>query len=179
MELIRDNSKFIASSPTYGLDYRGDDAIHLSNIGSKLLGSYQGLSVGNLIDGVINKGLTFTTSLNANQITLSFGKEIVIDISNIGAVTNYGFSVIKSDNTNLISSVDITDIVNGNIKINCTESPIGAKLRYGCVNVTTGSGKTNGPRGNVRGKQGLLYTVNILGVIYPLHDWLPIFEKTL
>jgi len=172
-ELIRDNPKFITSSPTYGLTYNLSDAIHLSNVGQRQMGVYQGDSISKLLKGIIKKGnYVVSTSVSGNVITLNINTPklpLVIDTTYIPARTNYGFSVISTSDIDLISSVAVNTAV-GTITINCSSSPVGSKLRYG------NGGTVNVYGGNIRDSEGMYLSQVILGKVYEFHNWLQIFE---
>jgi len=172
-ELVRDNSKFLASTPTYAITYNSNDAIHLSNIGQNQLGVYQGDAISKLLNGIAKKGTYVGShSIATNTITLNvLATEfpLVIDTSLIPARTNYGFSVINSSNVDLISSVSVNNS-SGVITITCSSSPIGAKIRYGC------GGTVNVYGGNIRDSSANRLSKVIVGNIHSFNDWLQMFE---
>lgn len=186
-ELIRDNQYFHASTPIYPLSFvvsPNNQMIHIDSQSQKLMGYYEGLAAKRLVDGHgYNIGLIATnvTKIDSTHIKLTLSTPcppVVIDTKFVKEVANYGFSVIKSNNTNIISNVQIdnnhfsgTDII-----ITTSSDCTGAKLRYG-INGTDGkSGFSQGSRGNIRDSQGDSYTAYINGKRVRLDNWLYFFE---
>jgi hypothetical protein len=194
MELLRDNSEFIASSPTYIFDpsNSGGVWVHLNPESYKLLGAYQGYALKRLIiDGERNQGVVpLNITVDGNKIKIKYNvpcPPLRFDTDYVNAAPNMGFNVINSDNTELISSVSV---FNDTVTIVCSSSPLGAKLRYG-MNGTyhefisgsyhyySGAGRVIGARGNLRDNQGCYVYKNIQGVKYPMYNWAYTFEKLL
>jgi hypothetical protein len=172
-ELIRDNSKFIISTPTYGINHNLTDAIHFSNVGQRQLGVYQGDAISKLLNGVVKKGTyisAFPISTNTINLTIAVPKlPLVIDNVIVPARANQGFSVINSSDVDIISSVTVNTAA-GTIAIVCSSSPVGAKLRYG------NGGTVNVYGGNIRDSSGIYLSQVILGNVYQFHNFLQVCE---
>ena len=136
MELARDNDEFIASAPTYILDPCPETAgywSHCSAQSYKLLGAMLGYNIKKyMIDGISNKGVVPTdVSVSGTTIKIKYNvpcPPLSFDTDYVRKVSNMGFSVVKSDNSDIISNVSL---FNDTVTIECTESPSGCKLRYG------------------------------------------------
>lgn len=185
MELVRDNSLFLASSPTYPLDFvlsSNNHEIHLTALSQKILGYYEGLTIAKLLSGFKQKGFTpktFTASGNSVNVTFNVPyPPVVIDKELVKEASNWGFAVINSANQNILQSIDIIENSNFKfeLKLNCSTSPVGCKVRYAVNGDYMRSGYDNGCRGNLRDSQGNKYTAQILGKEYPLHNWLWQFD---
>ena len=114
-----------------------------------------------------------------NTIELSFNiphAPLLLDTISVTNPGNYGFSVITTDNRNIIQSVLLKDDV---IILHCLEPVNGCKVRYAVNGETRKSGWEKGPRGNLRDSQGDSLKVDILGKTYPLHNWCYQFELQL
>ena len=86
----------------------------------------------------------------------------------VNKIDNYGFNVIKKNNTDIVSSVEIK----GNcVLIKCTESPAGCKVRYAINGEKYKTGREHGPRGNLRDSQGKTMGVYVNGKSFPLDNW--------
>ena len=72
---------------------------------------------------------------------------LCFDTINVRKVDNYGFNVIRKDDTDIISDVLIEQ---NTVVLKCTESPSGCKLRYGINGEFLKGGRRCGPRGNLR-----------------------------
>lgn len=193
-ELLRDNTEFVAAVPTYIFDpaTSGGVWIHLNAQSYKLLGGFCGYALKRLlIDGERSTGIVpLSVTVSGTTIKIKYSvpcPPLRFDTDYVNAAPNMGFNVIKSDNTELISSVSV---FNDTITILCSSSPVGAKLRYG-MNGTyhefisgqyhyySGAGRAIGARGNLRDNQGCYVYKNIQGVKYPMYNWAYTFEKLL
>lgn len=181
MELVRDNDNFIMSSPTYCCGYNPNDMVHLSNIGEYLLGSYQGISIVKSLNDIKHFGVIPTNiDIQNNVITITVSvptPPLKVNTELLSAIDFYGFSVINSQNEDILQSVSV-DGVNNQIVLTCSESPSGCKLRYG-ANGTVSESFTNGPRGNISDSNGMKQCVEVLGNIYRLDNYLCFFEELL
>lgn len=204
VELIRDNDEFVASTPAYIFDgsnpeLNNEGFIHLNSLSYKMLGAYNGYAIKKyIIDDVLFKGvIPKTVSVSDNTITikynvpcppLKFDTEWVKETPLVNTnVHTYGFNVVKSDNTELITNVSVFW---DTVTITCSESPVGAKLRYGLngtrIHMTNSEywgidGRIYGGRGNLRDSQGMYVYKNIdeYGMKIPMHNWAYCFEKVL
>ena len=201
VELIRDNDEFIACAPSYIFDPSESGYwVHLSARSYKVLGAYAGYSIKKaIIDGVKVKGVipiditvdgtTINIKYNVPCPPLKFDTDWVKETPLTNGIHNYGFNVVKSDNTELITNVSVFD---DTVTIECSESPIGAKLRYGLngdyIRVGTQSGyvysidgRIHGGRGNLRDSQGdyVQKEIRELGQTMRLDNWAYCFEELL
>lgn len=177
MELIRDDSLFMASGPTYPYSFV-DDRVHIDGISQKRLGYLAGLSVVRLLEKKPSKGLIPEKfSVSGDTVVIRFNSlnyPLVFDTVAVSKAKNYGFSVISPGNVNLLKKVIL---VNNVVKLCCEKSPVGSRIRY-AINGTKGkSGHKIGPRGNLRDSQGVEFTSNILKQVYPLHNWCYQFDE--
>lgn len=177
MELIRDDSMFWASGPTYPYSFVNEN-LHIDGISQKKHGNLAARTVLGIIRGEERfVGLVpMTVEVHRNDILLSFKvpcPPLEFDTVQVKQVLHYGFSVIKKDNKDIVSGIEI----NGDtVVVRCCESPINCKLRYGVNGEKNHSGKMSGARGNLRDSQGENYKVSILEQTYPLDHWCYIFE---
>jgi len=179
MKLIRDDERFMASVPAYIFDVVPTHHIHIPAYAEKLLGGYQGYALKkHLIDGVQNKGvvpLSFTVSDNDILIKYSMPcPPLVFDTQYIREIKNMGFTCVKPNDADIVESVSL---FNDTVTIHCSESPIGAKLRYALNTPIKGDGRDYGSRGNLRDSQGNYIYKEIEGYKEPLHNWAYAFEE--
>lgn len=178
MELVRDDSQFWASGPTYPYTF-ARELKHIDGISQKRLGNLAAVSAMGIIRGYEHlRGLVPTAFIsNGNVVQISFSvphPPLVFDTIAVKNPGNYGFSVISPDNRNIIQSV-ITE--NDVVILHCSELVSGCKVRYAVNGETLKSGWEKGPRGNLRDSQGDSLSVEILGKSYPLHNWCYQFEQ--
>lgn len=188
LELINEQTDFVSSSPVYIYDFVKGNNIHLTNISEKLHGAYQGYAIKKaIIDQVAHKPVyPKTITITGNKIDIKFNVPslpLKFDTSWVREAANYGFDVVKSTNAHIITSVSV---LGDTVTIQCSESPLNCKLRYG-VNgetvsysglgyVTGMSGRIDGARGNLRDSQGDFVRKEIQGVTYPLHNYSYCFD---
>ena len=150
MQLIRDDSLFVAGTPVYFLDFV-DDRIHLDGKSQTVVGRYNAASVLDIVrQGISRRGLypldvksegkMAIIEFNDNDGTLEF------DTINVIKVKNYGFSVITSDNKDIAQKVSI---VENKIVIECNDDTKGCRVRYGANGEKNKSGRRLGARGNL------------------------------
>lgn len=200
VDLLKNNDEFVSVAPVYIFDPSPNNAgfIHLSARSYKTLGAYAGYSIKKaLIDGVKVKGVipiditvdgtTISIKYNVPCPPLKFDTEWVKEPPLTNGVHNYGFNVVKSDDTELITNVSVFD---DTVTIECSESPIGAKLRYGLngdrIHMTNSEywgidGRIHGGRGNLRDSQGdyVQKEIRELGQTMRLDNWAYCFEELL
>lgn len=171
VELIHDDSLFMASGPTYPYSFAREH-VHIDGISQKRLGYLAGLSVIRLLESKPSKGLIpDDLRVSSNTVHMKFEVPVpplVLDTITVKYATNYGFSVIDSNNINILEKVILK---NNEIQLYCKKSPHGAKVRYAVNGVKQKSGYKYGPRGNLRDSQGDALTATIHKKIYPLHNW--------
>lgn len=177
MELVRDDTLFWASGPTYPYSF-ARELKHIDGVCQKRLGYLAAISALGIIRGTARfRGVVPIEIVPAgNDVQLSFNvphPPLVLDTIAVKKPAYYGFSVITPDNRNIVQSVFLKDDV---IILHCSEPVNGCKVRYAVNGETRKSGWEKGPRGNLRDSQGDSLKVDILGKTYPLHNWCYQFE---
>lgn len=179
LELIRSDALFSASGPTYPYSFVGEN-VHLDGLSQKRLGYLAGLSVIRLLDSKPSHGLLpVKFEVHKNEVFVSFNipyPPLVLDTIEVSKAGNYGFSVVDSDDVNILEKVLLED---NTIRLICNRSPVGSKARYAINGVHGKTGKANGPRGNLRDSQGSVLSALILKNNYPLHNWCYQFDELL
>lgn len=172
MELIRDDSIFWASGPMYPYSYV-NESLHPDGISQKRFGYHVAESVLNLLRhenrfiGVV----PIKTEIKGNEVHILFNvpsPPLCFDTISVKKISNYGFNVIRKDNVDIISDVNLDG---DTVIIKCKESPLGCKIRYAVNGEYMKSGWRVGPRGNLRDSQGINKQVKILDKKYALHNW--------
>ncbi|MEK6796876.1 MAG: hypothetical protein AABZ39_19035 [Spirochaetota bacterium] len=168
----------ILAGPTYWVPHAAD-GVHLSALGSKLMGALMGIVYKKtIIDGDTWLPLMpIETVRRGNTARVRFHVPrgpLVFDTVSLAAQTNYGFTLADAEGNDLpISSVTIE--AGDTVKIIAASSvPVGAVVRYGW-----GNGNIRPALGNLRDSQGDGITIEIRGIVYPLHDWSVLFEEEL
>lgn len=177
MELIREDSLIWASGPTYPYHFVRE-ALHIDAIGQKSIGSLAAISA----LGIIHQEYPVTGLMpqdfivSDNQIRIPLHvpcPPLCFDTIAVRKADNYGFNVIRKDNTDIISSVSINQ---DTVIITCKESPIDCKIRYAVNGEYLKGGYQFGPRGNLRDSQGDYKYFVHSGKTYPLHNWCYMFD---
>lgn len=172
MELIRDDTVFWASGPMYPYSYV-KESLHPDGVSQKRFGYLLAESVLDLLHhedrfiGVV----PIKTEITDNEIHILFNvpcPPLCFDTVSVRKVSNYGFNIIRKDNVDIISDVNLDG---DTVIIKCNESPIGCKIRYAVNGEYWKSGWNKGPRGNLRDSQGNNKQIEILGKTYALHNW--------
>ena len=150
MQLIRDDSCFVAGTPVYFLDFV-DDRIHLDGKSQTVVGRYNAAAVLDIVRrGDSNRGLyPVNVKSKGNTAIIEFnnsGGKLVFDTINVNKVKNYGFSVITPDNKDIAEKVTIVD---DKIVIECNADAKGCRVRYGANGEKNKSGRRLGARGNL------------------------------
>jgi hypothetical protein len=157
MELIRDDTLVWASGPTYPYDFV-NESLHIDATGQISIGVLAAHSVLEILRG----GKRFTGlmpisfEVKGNDIHIKYNvpcPPLCFDTVNVKKADNYGFNVIRKDDTDIISDVCIEQ---NTAVIKCIESPKGCKLRYGINGEFLKGGCMNGPRGNLRDSQSII-----------------------
>lgn len=178
MELIRDDSIFWASGPMYPYSYV-NESLHPDGISQKRFGHLVAESVLDLLHhekrfiGVV----PINTEIKDNEVHILFNvpsPPLCFDTISVKKVSNYGFNVIRKDNVDIISNINLDG---DTVIIKCKESPLGCKIRYAVNGEYMKSGWRIGPRGNLRDSQGFNKQVEILGKKYALHNWCYQFDN--
>ena len=172
MELIRNDSAFWASGPMYPYSYV-NESLHPDGISQKRFGHLTAETVLDLLHhkkrfiGVI----PLKTKIKDNEVRIHFNvpyPPLCFDTVSVRKVSNYGFNIIRKDNVDIISNINLDG---DTVIIKCNESPIGCKIRYAVNGEYWKSGWNKGPRGNLRDSQGNNKQIEILGKTYALHNW--------
>ena len=181
MELVRDNDMFVACNPTYILNHSVDEPIHLSAIGEKMMGLYCGISAKKIIaNNRYFKGVTPNNyQIDGNKLVLKLNvpcPPIKIKTDLVKEVENYGFVLLNSTDENIISSVSVFD---DEVIIQCSQSPLNAKLFYGFNGTAYRDGRLEGSRGNICDSGDFIYNGEIDGKYYAMSNYLYSFAKLL
>ena len=151
VELLRDESCFWASGPTYPYACV-NEKIHIDAIGQQSIGALAAKSVLGILRGKERfRGLIpVSVTSQDTSVTIHFNipcPPLSIDTIQVAKADYYGFSVINKQNKNIAQSV----VVGGDsVIINCTEAPIDCRIRYAVNGDYMKSGNLHGPRGNLR-----------------------------
>ena len=177
MEMIREDSLIWASGPTYPYHFVRE-ALHIDATGQKSIGALAAISALKIIrhktPSIGLMPLDFIVS--NNQIRIPFHvpcPPLCLDTIAVNKADNYGFNVIRKDNTDIIASISIDQ---DTVIINCKESPINCKIRYAVNGDYMKGGCLSGPRGNLRDSQGDTKRFEISGKSFPLHNWCYMFD---
>lgn len=167
VELIRDDTLFWASGPTYPYNFV-NEKIHIDTHGQQQIGLLAAEATLKIIRGgekqygVIPRSI----SIDGYNILINFSvpqPPLIIDTISVKPIIHYGFSVINPKGKNILSEVSIE---NGKIKLFCTMSPKHCKVRYAVNGERMKSGYMHGPRGNLRDS-------------HPLKNWCYQFDLAL
>ncbi|MDY4628260.1 MAG: sialate O-acetylesterase [Prevotella sp.] len=158
MQLIRDDSCFVAGTPVYFLDFV-DDRIHLDGKSQTVVGRYNAAAVLDILRyGYSDRGLyPVDIKIEGKIAIIDFNKndskelvdnsgKLEFDTINVNKVKNYGFSVITPDNKDIAEKVTIVD---DKIVIECNADAKGCRVRYGANGEKNKSGRRLGARGNL------------------------------
>lgn len=173
MELIRDNTLFWASGPTYPYTFVRE-RIHINGICQKRIGHLAALAAIDIIRGqqTRQRGLIpLTVDGHDNQVIIHYNvpvSPLQFDTTSVAKARNYGFSVITPDNEDILKSVSIAG---DSVILTCSKPVDSCRLRYGINGQRMKSGHRHGPRGNLRDSQGDNKKVTVKGKEYPLHNW--------
>ncbi|MGN0221181.1 MAG: sialate O-acetylesterase [Prevotella sp.] len=150
MQLIREDTLFVAGTPVYFLDFV-DDRLHLDGKSQAMVGRYNAAAVLDIVrSGYSDRGL-YPVSIEGEGCTVVIafngrGRLLELDTVSVAKVQNYGFSVITPDNKDIARKAGIT----GNaVMIECSDSTNGCRVRYGANGEKNKSGRRLGARGNL------------------------------
>lgn len=172
LELIRDNSLFHASGPTYPYNCV-NEIIHIDGRGQMMHGILVALAAHDILTNKkrLRGLLPLKTIIHDKEVVIEFNvpyPPLRFDTTQVAKAAHYGFSVITSDNQNIIQDVSLQD---NSVRILCSESPEDCRVRYAINGDYMKSGCLHGPRGNLRDSQGDSLTLTIWGKDYPIHNW--------
>lgn len=151
VELLRDDSCFWASGPTYPYACV-NEKIHIDAIGQQSIGALAAKSVLGILRGKERfRGLIpISVTSQDTSVTIHFNvpcSPLSIDTIQVAKADYYGFSVINKQSKNIAQSI----VVGGDsVIINCIEAPIDCRIRYAVNGDYMKSGNLHGPRGNLR-----------------------------
>ena len=150
MEIIRDDSLIWASGPTYPYDFV-NESLHIDAVGQKSIGALAAKSALGILrhQKRITGLLPLSYEVNGNDIRIRYHvpcPPLCFDTINVSKAENYGFNVIRKDNSDIVSSVTIAQ---DTVVVHCVESPMGCKLRYGVNGIYWMGGRHQGARGNL------------------------------
>lgn len=130
------------TNPNYDKVYT--DGVHLNAISYKRMGAESSLILYKLMTGLNVDRLDITSvSFKDKVINITFNKKVQSDTVNVNSIANLGFTMIG----NVINSVSVKD---NRVSLFCADNVFSDQIvNYG-FNATGTSGKTNGPRGNIR-----------------------------
>ena len=157
MEIIRDDSLIWASGPTYPYDFV-NESLHIDAVGQKSIGALAAKSALGILrhQKRITGLLPLSYEVNGNDIRIRYHvpcPPLCFDTINVSKAENYGFNVIRKDNSDIVSNVTIAQ---DTVVVHCVESPKGCKLRYGVNGVCWMGGRHQGARGNLCDSQAHL-----------------------
>lgn len=172
VDFINEDPLFEASGPTYPYNFMRD-YLHIDAIGQQQMGYLEYLTAINIIRG---NGKSYglipqNLSVNGNDVLVNFRvpyPPLVLDTMSVKYADHFGFSVINRTGENIVNEVSIEEDV---VRLRCTKSPIGCKVRYAVNGDKMKSGRVHGPRGNLRDSQGEKEILTVQGKQYPIHNW--------
>nr|DAT63087.1 MAG TPA: carbohydrate esterase [Caudoviricetes sp.] len=180
-ELSIEEPCFYLATPIYMLEFNdGTGGWHIKNTSSKLLGSYYGYVLSEVIDNPVRKSIhPISSRIDGNVAYVKFhvpvGKlafDTPSHIDTLGSITNHGFSIQALNESEMITAVELSG--DDEIKFTCKSSPAGRVLRYG-------QKLNNASRGQFAGELHDTNTVTtiIAGEEFKLWNWCPIFDYQL
>lgn len=173
MELIRDDSLFWASGPTYPYTFVRE-RIHIDGICQQRVGHLAALSALDIIRSQQprRRGLIpIAVDGHDCQVVVRYhvpAPPLQLDTTAVVKAKNYGFGVITPDNKDILQSVTIAG---DSIVLTCSEPVDSCRVRYAINGIKKKSGYRSGSRGNLRDSQGDALAVTVKGKKYPLHNW--------
>ena len=177
----KSNPNFYLAAPMYMLDYA--DQFHLTAASSKWLGAYLGLAYKRVvIDGQPWKPVQpLWAKAYGRVMMVNFHvpkPPLVFDTAQVTNPGTYGFRVVDASGVdNPVTGVALG--AGGTVVWIATARDLtaGSKLRY-AWNGTAQTGRTAGPRGNLRDSQGDTLVFDPAGLNKRMDNWCVIFEQT-
>lgn len=172
VNLLLDNPHFWASGPTYPYACV-NEKIHIDAQGQQSIGALAANTVSRIIkDKSRFRGLIpLKATVFDNIVRIAFNvpyPPLTLDTIQVSKAHLYGFSVINDKNKDIAQSIDID---NNSVKILCSESPIGCRIRYAVNGDYMKSGNLHGPRGNLRDSNNhWCYQFDLPSIKIPLTD---------
>lgn len=176
MQLIRDNDMFVAATPFYWMDFYNEN-IHITGFWQKVAGYFYGNAILNYTEGRFSKGVVPSkVSISENDIIIKYNTPalpLVVDTETVTKVgSNLGYSVIKSNKTDILASVEV---YREQVVLHCSESPTGCRVRYGINGSINKAGWKEGPRGNIRDSS--IIPIDVDGQNFIAHNWAYMFDE--
>ncbi len=155
VNLLRSDNRFWASGPTYAY-HCVNDKIHIDALGQKAIGMLAARSVLGIIRGAERfRGLIpLQTAIRDHEVVITFNTPtppLSFDTLQVRKTRHYGFSVMNQKNQDIADSVVLDSTM---VRIVCSASPQGCKVRYAVNGDYMKSGSQYGPRGNLRDSAG-------------------------
>lgn len=134
LDTHRTNANFYCAGPKYHLPYVADN-IHLTNVGSYLLGEYHARVVQQVLDGSGWDPVAPTAiSRDGAVVTVTFSVPtgpLTLDTDTLAAETDYGFSWHDDSDSASIESVEVTGASEVTVTLDTTPTGANPHLGYG------------------------------------------------
>ena len=154
VNLLRENNHFWASGPTYPYTCVGEK-IHIDALGQQAIGELAASSVIGILRGAERFCGLIPTRIDTDKDTIviqfNTSANLILDTIQVRKAKHYGFNVINKNNKDIVKDIILNEKT---VKIFCSESPIGCKIRYAINGDYMKSGNLHGPRGNLRDSSG-------------------------
>lgn len=176
-QLIMKDKHFCASGPVYPYNVVRN-YVHIDAYGQKQMGYLESIALRRIMKGQHLIGLQ-PQAISRHGDTLIVRMHVpvpplVLDTTIVVKAPHYGFSVITKAHHDILSDVKVSS---DKVYLICHHPFSGPlKIRYGVNGDYMKSGRTYGPRGNLRDSQGNTLSCHINGKRYPLHNWCYLFE---
>ena len=180
-DLAESDPDFHVATPSYMMDY--SDGVHLTGPSSKWLGAYYGLVYKRVVVDKAEWKPLSPSRVTASGSTIQARFHVphpplVLDTTTVSDPGNFGFSVVTPEGDEIgIQSVSVTSTDTVTI-VARDPIPAGTKLRY-AFNGAGFSGRSTGPRGNLRDSQGDVLTFDPAGINKRMDNWSVIFESAI
>lgn len=177
LELARTDSHFYLTCPMYRFPYSGDN-IHLTAVGFKLMGAYQGRADAALLANEKPKSLIpLSAEFSGDTVVVRFRVPVaplVLDTTLLAQAINHGFRVTDAGGTATISSITAGS---DSVTIKCAAALSGSvAVRYGFDYLGAGLSIVNGASGNLRDSDPEV--IEISGTSYQMFNPAPHFALT-
>jgi hypothetical protein len=172
---IEDDNIIEMATSMHFMEY--NDTFHLKSASSKLMGVYYGKALGRKSTEPSFKPIhPIGHLIRSNNVELNLYVPVAPlnfqSLTTSSTITNQGFQVIKAT-VDILTSVEI--MADGiTVKLLCSQSPVGASVRYGFQKAVTTANTRN--MGFMKDSEGLNNKVTISSLEYSLDNWSPFFE---
>ena len=170
--------------PSYMFDYI--DAVHLTNVGSKLLGHYLQRVYRTVIIEEKEWAPLWPTKITENDRVIKLELNVPVpplqfDTERLKSISDQGFMVADDDGVLVITGINIANGVDVEISV---DRDLGVNPRLSYAENFTGSGTAytgDQPRGLLRDSAGYMekYMEPSLGLIIPMHNWCIAFNEAI